>query len=84
MGTGGRSVYLGVNRPVHEANHSLASTLEAKNGGSVSPLPIRLHDVILNNRDKFYVSNLTERAHVEDQKVEARILKFIELINHCN
>jgi hypothetical protein len=37
-----------VKLPGREADHSLPSNIEAKNGGSILPLLIRLHGVVLN------------------------------------
>jgi hypothetical protein len=38
----------GVKRPGREADHSPPSSAEVKNGGAVNPLPIRLHDLVVN------------------------------------
>jgi hypothetical protein len=32
----------------HEAHHSPPSSVEAKNGGAIPPLPIRLQDIVFN------------------------------------
>jgi hypothetical protein len=47
MGTGG-ALSSGVKRPGHEADHSLPSNVEVKNGGAIPPLPPCLHGVVLN------------------------------------
>jgi hypothetical protein len=39
---------LGIKQPGREADHSPPSTVEVKNGGTRSPLPIRFHGVVLN------------------------------------
>jgi hypothetical protein len=39
---------LGIQRPVREADHSHPSYAEDRNGGAISPFPIRLHGVMLN------------------------------------
>jgi hypothetical protein len=46
MGTGGFS--RGAKRQGREADHSLPSSAEVKNGGAIPLLPIRLHGVVLN------------------------------------
>jgi hypothetical protein len=38
----------GVKRQKREINHSSSSSAEAMNGGAIPPLPMRLHDVVLN------------------------------------
>jgi hypothetical protein len=38
----------GVKRPGREANHSLPSSAEVKNGGAIPPRPICLHGIMLN------------------------------------
>jgi hypothetical protein len=38
----------GVKWPWREADHSPPSRAEVKNGGAVSPLPIRLHGIVPN------------------------------------
>jgi hypothetical protein len=47
MGTGGL-FSLGVKRPGREVDHSPPSSAKVKNGGDIPPLPIRLHDIVLN------------------------------------
>jgi hypothetical protein len=39
----------GVQRPGREADHSPPSSAEVKKSGVIPPLPIRLHDVMLNS-----------------------------------
>jgi hypothetical protein len=46
IGTG--SVSPGLKRPEREADHSPPSDAEIKNGEVILPLPINLHDVVLN------------------------------------
>jgi hypothetical protein len=38
----------GVKRPEREADHSAPSITEVKNGVTISPLPTRLHGMVLN------------------------------------
>jgi hypothetical protein len=38
----------GIKRPGREADHSAPNNAEDKNGGAIPPLPMRLHDVVLN------------------------------------
>jgi hypothetical protein len=40
---------LGLKRLGREANHSLLSSAEIKNGGAIPPLPIRLHGIVFNS-----------------------------------
>jgi hypothetical protein len=47
MGTGG-SLSVSVKRPGREADQSLPSSTEIKNGRAIPPLPIRVHGVVLN------------------------------------
>jgi hypothetical protein len=37
-----------VKQRVHEGGHSSSSSAEVKNGGAILPLPIYLHDIVLN------------------------------------
>jgi hypothetical protein len=46
MGTGGSSCR--VKQQWREADHSHSSGAEVKNGGALSPLPKRLHVMLLN------------------------------------
>jgi hypothetical protein len=48
MGTGGS--FPGIKRPGRGAHHSSPTNAGAKNGGDITPFPIRLHSVVL---DKF-------------------------------
>jgi hypothetical protein len=38
----------GIKQMGREADHSPLSSAEVKNGGSIPPLPIRLHGIVLN------------------------------------
>jgi hypothetical protein len=54
MGT--RGSFLGIKRPGKEADHSPPLNAEAKNGGAIPSLPVRLLGVALKHRDKFTLS----------------------------
>jgi hypothetical protein len=46
MGAGG--FFPTIKRQGREADHSLASNAEVRNGGAIPPLPICLHDIALD------------------------------------
>jgi hypothetical protein len=46
MGIGGS--FPGVKKPRREADKSLPSSVEVKNGGAIPPLLIRLHGIMIN------------------------------------
>jgi hypothetical protein len=43
-----KALFPGVKRQGREDDHSLPSSAEVKNGKTISPLPIRLHGVVIN------------------------------------
>jgi hypothetical protein len=54
-----RALSMEVKWQEREADHSSSSSADIKNGGTIFPLPIRLHDVVLNYiikyRDNFTI-----------------------------
>jgi hypothetical protein len=46
MGIG--SISVGLKELGHEADHSASSSAEVKNDGAIPPLPICLHEIMLN------------------------------------
>jgi hypothetical protein len=41
-------IYLGIKRPGRESDHAIPSSTEVKNGGTITPLPIRINGVMFN------------------------------------
>jgi hypothetical protein len=65
----------GVKRLGRKANHSPSSRSEVKNGGAVSPLPIRLHDVLLKDCHWFSLTR-SEMFTLMWQNVILNVLGF--------
>jgi hypothetical protein len=75
MGTG--SYFSGIKRPGREADHSIPSIAEIKNGGAITPLPHTGHGLVIKLRDNFTFYGNTKEIYFVCRKLKQKLSQLV-------